>query len=453
MQSEKMTTWEAIRQLLDEGDAEVLGAFVDSLAASDLLRALARLSGEDQERLLRELPAETAADLIEELPDLQAAELIDGLPADEAASIIAELPSHEQADVLAALTDDEADAILEFLDPDEAERARQLISYEPDSAGGLMMGEFVALTPGATIADAIDAVMGRRTDYALYNVQYLYVVTRYRRRLLGVARFRDVILAAADATVRTLMKPAQSIRVETPLAELSDVFDATELPALPVVDENDVLVGVLRREAVMDALNEKATVEHLKSQGIIGGEELRSMPIFTRARRRLAWLTVNIGLNIVAASVIASFEETLSAVIALAVFLPIVSDMSGCSGNQAVAVSMRELTLGVIKPVDAFRVWWLEASVGLMNGLVLGLLLGGAAWAWKGNVYLGMVVGGALAANTLLAVSIGGTVPLLLSRFGVDPAVASGPVLTTVTDMCGFFLVLSLAASVLPLLS
>ena len=150
-----------------------------------------------------------------------------------------------------------------------------------------------------------------------------------------------------------------------------------------------------------------------------------------------------------AASVIALYEDTLSAVIALAVFLPIVSDMSGCSGNQAVAVSMRELTLGAAEPRDVARVWGKEASVGLINGLILGILLGLAAWAWKGIPMLGLVVGGALALNTVLAVSIGGTVPLILKRLGVDPAVASGPLLTTITDMCGFFLVLSLASLVL----
>jgi magnesium transporter len=159
---------------------------------------------------------------------------------------------------------------------------------------------------------------------------------------------------------------------------------------------------------------------------------------------------LNIVLNIVAASVIAFYEDTLSAVIALAVFLPIVSDMSGCSGNQAVAVSMRELSLGIVKPFEALRVWFQELSVGLMNGLVLGSLLALAAWLWKGNPYLGLVVGGALAVNTLVAVSIGGVVPLLLKRINVDPAIASGPILTTVTDMCGFFLVLSFATLMLP---
>lgn len=134
----------------------------------------------------------------------------------------------------------------------------------------------------------------------------------------------------------------------------------------------------------------------------------------------------------------------------LTVFLPIVSDMSGCSGNLAVAVSMRELALGAANPGDVLRVWRKELAVGLINGLALGLLLGCAAWVWKGNIILGLVFGIALALNTVLAVSIGGTVPLVLKRFNVDPAVASGPLLTTITDMCGFFLVLNLASMVLP---
>lgn len=154
---------------------------------------------------------------------------------------------------------------------------------------------------------------------------------------------------------------------------------------------------------------------------------------------------MNILLNIVAASVISAYEDTLTAVIAIAVFLPMVSDMSGCSGNQAVAVTMRELSLGLVRPADAFRVWRKEAMVGFVNGIALGALIGVVAWAWKGNVYLGCVIGAALAINTLIAVSIGGVVPLVLKRLGQDPAVASGPLLTTITDMAGFFLVLSLA--------
>ncbi len=170
------------------------------------------------------------------------------------------------------------------------------------------------------------------------------------------------------------------------------------------------------------------------------------MPTLLRSRRRLSWLSVNILLNIVAASVIALYQDTLARVIALAVFLPIISDMSGCSGNQAVAVSLRELSLGVVKPFEVLYVAAKEAVVGLVNGLVLGLLVAAAAWLYAGNAWLGLVVGGALAINTVVAVLIGGTVPLVLRRRGMDPALASGPILTTITDMCGFFLALSFAS-------
>jgi magnesium transporter len=155
-------------------------------------------------------------------------------------------------------------------------------------------------------------------------------------------------------------------------------------------------------------------------------------------------------LNFAAASVIAAYEETLAAVIALAVFLPIISDMSGCSGNQAVAVSMRELSLGLVRPREVARVWLAEISVGSINGLALGLLFATVAWAWKGNPFLGLVVGAALMLNTVVAVSIGGALPLVLRRAGADPALASGPILTTITDTCGFFFVLSLAGALLP---
>jgi magnesium transporter len=237
------------------------------------------------------------------------------------------------------------------------------------------------------------------------------------------------------------------------LDEVRAFFSSHDFYGVPVVDPTGRLVGILRHSAVNEAVAERSDDAFLKAKGIVGGEELRTMPLLQRSRRRLAWLSINIVLNVIAASVIAFYQETLAAVIALAVFLPIISDMSGCSGNQAVAVSMRELSLGLVRPSEVWRVWLKEISVGAINGLALGVLIAALAWGWKGNPVLGLVVGGALLLNTVVAVSIGGTVPLLLRRFGVDPALASGPILTTVTDMCGFFLLLSIAAAVLPMLT
>ena len=191
----------------------------------------------------------------------------------------------------------------------------------------------------------------------------------------------------------------------------------------------------------------------MKFAGIVGGEEYRTMPMLRRSSRRLSWLSINIVLNIIAASVIAIYQDTLEKAIVLAVFLPIISDMSGCSGNQAVAVSIRELTLGLVRPREIGRVLAKESSIGILNGIVLGCLLGVAALLWKGNPYLGLVVGVALAANTLVAVSFGGFIPLFLRGIKTDPALASGPLLTTITDMCGFFFVLSFASILLPKIS
>jgi len=267
--------------------------------------------------------------------------------------------------------------------------------------------------------------------------------------LVGVVPLNRLVLASRAQTLAQIMLPALYIEDTSPQETVVEFFENHDFLGVPVIDDRRRLVGVITRSAIEEAISERAEADLMKTQGVVGGDEIRSMPTSLRARRRLSWLSINIVLNTIAASVIALYEETLSAVIALAVFLPIVSDMSGCSGNQAVAVSLRELTLGYVKPFELLRVLFKELSIGVINGIALGILLGTVAWLWKGNVVLGAVVGSALALNTMLAVSIGGTVPLILKHLSIDPAVASSPILTTLTDMFGFFLVLSFASLML----
>lgn len=442
--------WETLRDLALTGDRRALVALLDELPPSEAVRALLQLGPEDQRRLLTTLVPSDAAELIEEVPDQQAADMVERLPAAEAASILQELQSDDQADLIGDIEPEEAEAILAQMAPEAAEDVRRLAEYDPATAGGLMMTEVFAFDDSATVRDVLNQLTSDAVDLERYHGQHPYVVSR-SRELLGVVSLRNLLLSRRDTPLTEIMAAPLSVKPDTALGDLEDFFDAHDFLGVPVVDEANLLLGVVSRTAVAEAALERADADQLKIQGIVG-DELRSMPVFVRARRRLSWLSINIVLNIIAASVIALYEETLAAMIALAVFLPIVSDMSGCSGNQAVAVSLRELTLGIAKPVDVVRIWLKEVGVGVINGLALGLLLAAAAWLWKGNPYLGLVVGGALAANTVIAVSIGGTIPLLLKRFNVDPAVASGPILTTVTDMVGFFLVLSFAAALMPLL-
>lgn len=445
--------WEILEELAESRNADSLKAECERLGTRETARALSRLDGETRSVILGLLDAESAAHLVEEMSDAQAVEIIDQLGPAEAAGIIEEMESSEAADILGEMDEERAAEIIGVMEPEAAEDARILTQYDSNVAGGLMVREYLAYPENYTVRQVLDDLRDNAEEYRSYEVQYAYVVTE-SEQLIGVLSLRDLLLQPGNKPIATVMKksPVHVTDTDT-LDELEHFFHENGFLASPVTDTTERLIGVVTREDVQEAFGERAEDVYLKTQGIVGGEELRSMSVYRRSSRRLAWLSANIVLNVIAASMIALYVDTLDAVIALAVFLPIISDMSGCSGNQAVAVSMRELTLGLIKPVDFLYVWIKELKVGLINGLALGLLIGVLAFLWKGNVYLSLVTGGALALNTLIAVSIGGLVPLVMKGFKLDPALASGPILTTITDLCGFFLVLSLATAMLPYLT
>ena len=435
-----------IIQLLRQDNSAELTHLVDTLNSREIVHLMGHLSLENKMKLLTLLSPEDAAEVMEEIPEVQAVDIIEEMEAGKAAAILSEMESDEQADLLMELDDEEQQAILARMDPEEADDARKLIGYEYDTAGGLMRTEYFAYPETLTVKAVTEDLRANTEEYIDYLLKYFFV-TSPDGKLTGVLQMQDLLFAKPSTRLSEIaITSVFAVDHHATLDELINFFDAHDLFGVPVTDDAQHLAGVVLRRDILEAETERVTLEHLETQGIVGGDELRTMPVLLRARRRLSWLSVNILLNILAASVIAYHQDVLSSVIALAVFLPIISDMSGCSGNQAVAVSMRELSLGVVNPGEVWRVWFQEITVGLINGVVLGILIGVAAYLWKGNVYLGLVAGGALTINTLLAVSIGGTVPLILKGFDIDPALASGPILTTITDMFGFFLALTFAS-------
>jgi magnesium transporter len=447
---EPVTMRERVKAALDLGEIDTVVDLLEGLPISGALRQLLALSARDRDVLLAAIPVELAAGLIEEAPNEVAVELIERLEAGKAAEILDELDSNIQADVIGEMDQPDADAILAEMDADDAADVRRLVGYEDETAGGLMVAEAFSFADTATVGAVLRGFVSEDEDFERYRGQHPYIVNELGQPV-GVVSLRGLLTSQRSAKLTTIMVAPLTVPVDATLDELQDIFDENNYLGLPVVDPVGKLVGVVSRSAVDAAALERVESDSLKMQGVVG-DEVRSMPTWLRSRRRLAWLSANIVLNVIAASVISAYEQTLSAVIAIAVFLPMVSDMSGCSGNQAVGVTMRELSLGLAQPKDALRIWFKEVSVGVINGLSLGVLIGLVCWIWKGNAWLGVVIGVALALNTVIAVSIGGVVPLLLKRFGQDPAAASGPLLTTITDMAGFFLVLSLATLMMPLL-
>jgi magnesium transporter len=437
----------AVESMLESGQIEEVDRLLDSMDPANRLIVLSRLDRDLRQGLLQGLSTERAADYLHDIPEVQALRLLEKMPPEQAADILEEMPKDEQADLVGELTSRVQQSILAEMDDDDAAEVRELIEYDDEEAGGMMTVEFVSVAVNLTAADVTSILQKNSEIYSDYDVQYIYVVDRPEKgRLLGVLRLRDLVLSPPDTGIERLMiKDPVSVDAHTSLRDLHQLFMDHSYLGVPVVNPSQELIGVLNRGDVEEAMAERYADDYRKSLGIVD-EELRTMPLGQRSRRRLAWLSINIFLNIIAASVIAVYQETLAQVIALAVFLPIISDMSGCSGNQAVAVSMRELSLGLVKPTEVLRVWLKEAGVGLINGFSLGILIALVAFFWKGNPWLGIVVGAAMMINTLIAVSLGGTLPLVMRMLKLDPALASGPILTTVTDMCGFFLVLSLAA-------
>ena len=441
--------WERLHELLQAGDAQAVGAFIESLPVAEAVRAVSRLDAEERTRVMGMLTARQAAAVVGASPEAQAQDIIGRLSPRQAAAILQELPSDQVVDIIADVNDEAVQAILKEMRPDEAADARNLARYEPDEAGGLMVTEFLSYPESYTAADVLDDMRDNAERYADFDVQYAYCVSSFGD-LVGVLRLRDLVLMPRSRRLSDFMiREPFSVNAHATLDDLQKMFDERSFLGVPVVDDGGRLVGVVKRSDVEAALSRRAGSDFLKSKGIVMGEELRTMPVRVRSSRRLAWLSLNIVLNLMAASAIAIFQGTLEQVIALAVFLPIISDMSGCAGNQAVAVSMRELELGMVKPRELAHVFWKEMQVGLINGVVLGIMVGAIALLWKGNAWLGLVAGGALAINTVIAVGVGGLLPLILKLLKKDPALAAGPILTTVTDMCGFFLALSFATLLL----
>jgi len=440
-------------ELIQSNDTAQIEAVFEELPPVEMARMISSLNKADHIHLLEILGPEKSANIISKMTDLGTENLVTQLPTPQAVSIVKEMSRDQQAHFLRTIGDDDAEVLLDEIKPQKAEKVRKLMSYPGNTADGLMITEYLSYPEDMLVKEVLDDLREHGETYSDFDIQYAYVVSK-TGHLCGVLRLRDLLMAPRNRVLsETMIKTPLHVNINASLRDLKDFFRQYTFLGVPVTDDEGKLVGVIRSSSVREAANRQNNQLFLKFAGIVGGEESRSMSLFKRSSRRLSWLSINIVLNIIAASVIAIYQDTLEKAIVLAVFLPIISDMSGCSGNQAVAVSIRELTLGLVRPRELVRVLAKESAIGLINGIVLGILLGGAAILWQGNPYLGLVVGVSLAANTLVAVSFGGLVPLILRGMRTDPALASGPLLTTVTDMCGFFFVLSFASLMLPKLS
>lgn len=435
--------------LFQSRDAAGLTEFLAALPPGEAKRLATRLDIGAQAELFAMLPFADAALLLQELLIAQAAEVLLQLPVERAAALVAAFPSNEQADLVGEMKS-AAEPLLAALPLDVAQRVRRLSEFHADTAGGLMIAEFLAFAESMSVEDVIADLRTNAATYSRFHAQYAYVIDA-SQRLTGVLRLRDLLLVERNVPLREIMtRDPLRVSADTQLDDLLRLFDRHPYFGLPVVDTADRLLGVALATDVEEALSERLDRRMLLASGVWSGEEYRSMNWTSRVLRRFPWLAVSLLLSLAAASVIGWYEETMTATIALAVFLPVISGMGGNSGNQALAVSIRELSLGLVQPREFLWVVRKEAIVGIVNGVVLGIAIAGVCLIWQRNLRLSAVVGAAIIANTLLAACLGGILPLALKRWKLDPALASGPILAAITDLCGFLVALILADNLLP---
>lgn len=398
-------------------------------------------------QILLELPRELAGDLLEQLRPRLSARLVSHLDPEEASELLEEMAPDEAADVLEQLPEAEQQEILEQMAEDEAKLLEELIAYPPDTAGGIMSPDVVALSRELRVEEALAEL--RRIAEEVETVYYVYVVDE-EHHLLGVIPMRDLALSPPRRQITEVMVP-EVLKVEVGMdkEEVAHLFEQYDYLALPVVDPQNRLLGIVTADDVLDVVRQEATEDFLKFGGISGGEEYPLTPARFSIRRRLPWMAANILFNLIAVSAIALFESTLARVVALAVIMPIISDMGGNVGLQALSVSIRGLAVGEVSIKLLWRVVRKELTVGLVNGLILGLQLGLIAYFWRGSPFLGLVASLALWINTIVAGVLGAALPILLKWLGLDPAMMTGAILTTITDFSGFFIFLGLGTLLL----
>jgi magnesium transporter len=432
-------------ELVRKGELGLFTRRAHEFEPADLAEVLTALDERERVSVVQALPPELSSQALAEMPEeAHAEETLAALDPDLAAEIVDELDDDDAADILGELDRTTQEQILAAVE-DRSEVDR-LLRYDEETAGGLMTTHMVIVPDTVTAEQALEQI--RRQAEEVEDFYQVFVVDS-QNRLVGTLPFKDLVISRPDRPVREFMEEADIfVTPDLDQEEVARLMARYNLPSVPVVDDEGHLLGRVTFDDVIDVVEAETTEDLLKFGGVSPDEELGA-DWRTAVRSRLPWLSINLGTAFLAGAVVYSFRHTIEQTLALAVWMPIIAGMGGNAGTQALAVTVRRLALGLL-PVRVFtQVVGKEILVGVINGLAIGLLVGLVATLMGEGFRLGLVVFLAMVGNLMVAGFAGAFIPILLERFGVDPAVASSIFVTTFTDVCGFLLLLGLAGCLL----
>ncbi|OUC52285.1 magnesium transporter [Eggerthia catenaformis] len=441
-------TNEQLRQLLIEGTPEQIQDAIDNIHPADILDIINN-SEEDLNIILPKLPNDVIASIIEEEEDEDKYDLLEPFLKERQKAILEEMSDDEIADLIGELEDEkQIKEVLDNLDSENQDNVKQLLSYEPDTAGGLMSTEFISIHSNNTVLETLWYLQKYAEQDAKY---YLYVVDK-SKVLKGVIALRDIVTSSFGTKIIDITNPnVKTLFYKDDQEEVANRFIKYGFVMMPVVDEENHLIGVVEVDDVMDVMEDETT-EDINLLAGVSGEERVDSTVFESFKSRTPWLIVNLFTAVMAAAVVNQFSATIAKVVSLSAIMSIVTGMGGNAGTQSLTILVRGLSLGEIDHSNAFKIFCKEIMVGVLTGVIIGVIVAIGSMFFAGNPYFGLVAGLAMLLNMVAANLAGFIVPVILRKMNIDPALASGVFVTTVTDCLGFFFFLGLATLFLPLL-
>jgi magnesium transporter len=429
------------------GDDEQLKVLLEEYHASEIAILFASLKEEDKQRIINLLPVEVASEVIAEMhEETHPEELLLQLHPEKRTEIVEELDYDDATDIISQLEEHEQKEILEDLSDDDASSIRNLLRYAEDTAGGLMNTEFIKINLNLNKQDAIVELIKQGEEIEEF---YTIFVVDDDNVFHGIVSLKDIIKAKGNVKITSLVKAEVAwVYPDTDQEEVAKLISQYNLTSIPVVDHEMHLLGRVTFDDVIDVIEDENTEDILKISGVSEDEEL-SGNWLEAVKSRLPWLIINLATAFLASAVVRYFEPTLAKIAVLTAYMTIIAGMGGNAATQALAVTVRRISLYDLTDNQAYRTVLKEFTVGLINGAATGLIVLIFALLFDSNPLLGVVIFLAMTGNLVVAGVTGAGIPLILKRIGIDPAIASSIIITTFTDVFGFFLLLGLASKLL----
>jgi len=431
-----------IVEVLDNNDVDQILHFLQDMHPAEIAHLLESLPGDLRHTLWEHIPREFDGEILANLNDEVRNALIQRMQPEQLVAATESLDTDDLADILPEMPQDAAQELLLTMEQQDRERLRSVLSYDEDTAGGLMNLDNISIRADIQL-DVVLRYLRRRNEIPP-GTDNLYVVDR-ESRYLGVLPITTLLISDPQLIVEDVMQSTENAVAATmPARDVANRFEHRDLISAPVVDDDGILLGRITIDDVVDVIRDDA--EHsMMSMAGMNEEEDMFAPVFISARRRALWLGVSLVSALLAASVINIFQSTIQHLVALAILMPIVASMGGVAGSQTMTLVIRGLALGQISGSNARRLLNKELGVSALNGLMWAVVLASIAWFWFGNAKLSLVIGAAIIINLLVGAIAGATLPLLLRRLGLDPALGGSVAVITITDIMGFFTFLGLA--------